>query len=186
MNFLGSLVVSLLVLFTFIYGVRYFSANPISNAPIVRFNEAQVAEFITNRQPKPEIGPYVIRAEIIGEADYQLDLEIDYVVEPNDPVQYYMSISVGGGNDIKKSRVLINSSSSGKFRTSLIFDPASKLMARFSSSYIYVEIIAYLSATERARVYQRRIAYYKKWVRKHEPIGSFLNPSTFHTRGFGP
>lgn len=181
MNFLGSLVVAFLVLFSFIYGVRYFSGEPISSAPIVRFDESNVAEFVTNRQPKPDVGPYIVRAEIIGELNYQLDLEFDYVVAPDDPVQYIMSVSAGGGDDIKMRKIYLDPSTS-KLRVSLVFEPETKFMARFSSSYIFIEITAFLSKTERVDVYKRRLAYRKTWIKKREPIGSFLNPSTFQTR----
>lgn len=183
MNFIASLIITFLVVITFILGVRYTSTESFNKSPIVHFDERGVADFVTNIMPAPAQGPYVVQARIIGEASYVLELDFAYLVPAGDSLQYFMNVGVGGGQDIPLQKVYLDPKNQ-TVRVRLHFKPSSVFMARFSTTYIYVEINTFVPERRSLNVYRRRISYPKQWIKKHEDIRGTLNPSTFFTKTF--
>ncbi len=178
-NFLASFFVTCLVLVGFVGGLRYCSLQGQGGDAIgVRVADRQRAEIPVRKQDVDSGFPFATEVRILYETEDKLICEVDYYVQPDDTLQYGMTLYPNKANYYNEKNLLKRGRHTQ--RITIYFSPKSVMKRNDQSSYLYLRIHESVDGNYMGTVYKRKIIIDKVWrrARKHVP---YLNPAEAKT-----
>ncbi len=176
-QFLGSIVLTIFILFSFFFGIRYMAIKEIDTSDIVKFEGRLRAVFTPDESKANKNFPYIIEVLVEEEGLDSLVLDIMYYVPENDDLAYVLSVRPER-SDFKVEEKTLRKGI-GTERITISFTPKSLFKRRVVTEYLTFYIDAY-GESNTDKTYIRKASFIKSW-RKQKYRGLFLRRSEFKT-----
>ncbi len=176
-QFLGSVVLTIFILFSFFFAIRYMAIKGIDTSDIVKFEDRLKAVFTKDETKQDKNYPFIIEAIVKDETVNSLVLDVMYSVPENDDLIYVLSIRPERSDfrvDEKTLKKGVNVE-----RITISFTPNSLFKRRVVTEYLTFYIDAF--GKENAnKTYIRKASFTKSWRRK-KYRSMFIRNSEFRT-----
>ena len=177
-QFLGAIVLTVCIVFTFFFAVRYSVVHKYQVEATIDFDEkTMVAYFTDNPDKEDKHFPFMISAKVQESSNDIVVFDI-VAYAPDDGHQYVLTV-IPERSDFTSGDPVLEPGVNAK-RVSVFFDPNSSFKRGVETKYMNFFIQANTPGKV-DKTYVRKANYEKSW-RKIRTKGIFLHKSDYHTQ----
>lgn len=177
-QFLGSIMITVAVLFAFFFGIRYMAVKDRAPEVTVEFENRQRAVFTQDIEKEDKNFPFVIEVLVQEEGFDTVIMDVMYYVPENDDLVYVLAVRPERSDFQIDERTLRPGLEAE--RITIHFSPKSKFKRRVNTEYLTFYIDAY-GKENTNKNYIKKASFVKAW-RKPRKMGLFLRRSEFSTK----
>ena len=177
-QFLGSIVITVCIIFSFFFIIRYTAVKDSDPVPTVEFVDRSRAVFVEDQTKEDKNFPFVIEALVHQESIDTIILDVMYSVPKDDGYVYILSIRPER-SDFKVEEKLLKPGVNME-RMTVFFNPKSPFKRRVATETLTFYISAF-GDREVDKNYTRKASFVKAW-RKQRYKGYLLKRSEYYTK----
>ncbi len=180
-KFLASFLIATAVFVAFVYGVRQSALEHGRGGSDLYFDKARKnVEFKPTDEEMVSGWPVLVEGKIITEEVDSIEMEIMYIMDPNDKNTYRITFSPPS-SDFKNDLVNLKSGPN-RALVKVFFNPETKFRRIYKGKVMSFHIYKQLNDTQEQPVFSRRVVFEKRW-RKPRKLGFYnIRPSEFITK----
>ncbi len=175
-QFLGSIIVTALVMVTFLFVVRNAAMEDISPPATIDFTDRTRAVFTDDIKGQSQKLPFIIEAVIQEESLDSVTIDVSYYV-PEDRYEYGLEVRPERSDFNVDERTI--KAGFGAERVTIFFAPQSIFKRRIVTEYLIFSIDSF-GKRNVDKTYVRKVNFIKEW-RKQKYKGLFLRRSEYKT-----